>query len=68
MLIADENLVNVVWMCWTSGKLIPQHLEHVLDTGGIIDIHIYKTVALRIHEERQLQIPIVVGRLEAFCM
>ena len=68
MLIADENLVNVVGMSWTAGKLIPQHLKHVFDTGGIIDVDIRDAVTRCIHKEGQLQVPVMIGRLEASCM
>ena len=68
VLEADENLVNVVRMSWIAGQLILQHLEHVLDAGSIVDIDVGYAVTGLIHEECQLQVSVMVWRLETPCM
>jgi hypothetical protein len=62
----DENLVNVVGMGRVSGQLILQYLEDVLDAGGIIDVNVGYAVTGIIHEECELQVSVMVGRLETF--
>src|SRR5829696_2773385 len=64
MLIANENLVNVVWVSRASGKFVLQHLKNMLDPGGIIDVYIRYAITGVVHEKRQLQVSIMVWRFE----
>ena len=65
MLIADKNLVNVVWVSWASGYFVPEHLENVLNARGIIDVDVGHVITVVVCEECQLQISIKVRGLEA---
>ena len=52
MLIADENLVDVVWVSRASGKFVLKHLKNVLDPGSIVDVDVRYTITSVIHKER----------------
>ena len=53
--MVHEDLVNVVGMRRTSSDVIPHHLEHVPEPGGIVDIDVGDD-ALVAFEERHLEV------------
>jgi hypothetical protein len=40
MLMSDEDLVNIVWMCGLPRQLVPQHLKHMFESASVVDVDI----------------------------
>ena len=52
-LISDENLVNVVGVCRAACKRIANHLEYVLLSGRVVNVHINNAI-IAVHEKGKL--------------
>jgi len=40
LLVKNEYLVYVVWVGWTFAERVPNHLEYVFQTVGIVDVNV----------------------------
>jgi len=59
MLMSDENLVNIVWVCGLPRELVPQHLKNVFEASSVVDVDI-RFEFFAVCKKRQLQISILL--------
>src|SRR5713226_3371345 len=67
LLVGDENVVNIVRIGGTD-DCIPQNLEDVLDSLGIIDIHIREIIPARRAAalKCKFEVPVAIQSFETF--
>ena len=59
LLMSDENLVNIVWVCGLPRELVPQHLENMFEASSVVDVDI-RFEFFAVCKKRQLQISILL--------
>ena len=55
MLVAHQNLVDVVRMCRAPGELVSQYLKDVTEATSIINVYVGDAL-VALHKKSQLQV------------
>jgi hypothetical protein len=64
VLMLHQDLVDVVRVRGPAGELVAQHLERMREAVGVIDVDVGDPGGVA-GEERELQVALVIGCLEA---